>query len=320
MKAKQWLVYAMFTLILGACSKNDRYYEDEFFDVDTEDIVDDGHGHDHSDAEEGSITLYRVQGGEEISRIKDFEVDGQLLNYQQDYDKHFKMWEFVEKLIPAKERLRIGEFMVFYGAEDLAGYVEPIDENDLSSWRFGLAIELANKLDEVDLTDFFTYVTIHEFAHVLTLNESQVDVTVDQSSCSNYFPGEGCARSDSYINELYNIGWSDIYQGEESNVDLYSQYPDRFVSDYAATNPAEDIAEVFSIFVTKDNEPTGNSIADQKLKLMYDYPELIELRNNMRGNPVLRAMQPGSWKSNPYMQQYRIGKHSKTKSKSARAF
>ena len=177
----------------------------------------------------------------------------------------------------------------------------------MSKWRFGLAIELANNIEEIDFENFFTYVTIHELGHIVTLKETQVDVNVGQSECGTYFPGEGCARQNSYINELYDLGWSDIYNGEDGNEDLYDEYKDRFLTDYAATNPAEDIAEVFAYFVTKAARPTGNSIADQKVNLLYEFPELVQLRENMRENPTLRAMKPGSWTNNPLSKQFRIG-------------
>jgi len=53
------------------------------------------------------------------------------------------------------------------------------------------------------------------------------------------------------------------------------------MTQYASTNPAEDIAEVFTHFVIFD-KPTNNTIADQKIQLLYKYPELIELRNTIR--------------------------------------
>ena len=302
MKTNIWILLLLITF--SSCLNEDNF--DEGFDEFDPENIDDQSSDEYSD-EEGLLTSYRVQG-DDISKIKDFNVSGNLVALQQDYGKHIKMWEFVKKLIPERERIRIGEFIVFFGNNDLAGYVEPVNENDLSNWRFGLAIDLADKLEEIDLTNFFTYVTIHEFGHVLTLNESQVDVNVDLSSCSTYFPGEGCANHNSYINAIYDLGWSDIYDGEDSNKDFYSQYPDRFVTDYAASNPAEDIAEVFSYFITQEDAPTGNSIADQKIQKLYDYPELVMLRNQLRNNATVRAMKAGSWKQNPYIKNYRCRK------------
>ena len=309
MKLMKWILPLML-ILMASCQYEDDYFTDEDgFDNIVPEEEDYGQDHDHAvSGEEGMLTLYRVQGGQ-IDRIENYNVSGQLLDFQQDYDKHFKMWEFTKRLIPAKELGRVTEFMVFYGEDDLAGYVQPVDEGDLSAWRMGLAIDLADKLEEIDFANFFTYVTVHEFGHIATLNETQVDVNVSENSCGNYFPGEGCAKSNSYIDKLYDLAWSDIYDGEDSDKDLYSQYPDRFVSDYAATNPAEDIAEVFAFFITKANMPSGNTIADQKIKMLYDFPELVSLREQMRaGSETLRAMKPGSWYDNPYIKKYRFGK------------
>jgi len=135
----------------------------------------------------------------------------------------------------------------------------------------------------------------------LTLNNTQVESAVGDQSCNNYFTGEGCSNADSYINKIYEIGWADI-EGELNNIntdddfyDFYDKYADRFVTEYAATNPGEDVAEVFTVFVTMDSRPTGNSIADQKIKAMYEFPELVELRDQIRTQPSLRALKPGSW-------------------------
>lgn len=309
MKMMNWIL-PLLLMLMASCQYQDDYFDEgDGYDNFAPEEEDYGQDNDQvGSEEEGMLTLYRVQGGL-IDRIENYNVSGQLLDYQQDYDKHFKMWEFTKRLIPTKELARVTQFMVFYGNDDLAGYVQPVNENDLSAWQMGLAIDLADKLEEIDFADFFTYVTVHEFGHIATLNETQVDVNVSANSCGNYFPGEGCAKNNSYINKLYDLAWADIYDGEDSNKDFYSQYPDRFVTDYAATNPAEDIAEVFAYFITKANAPSGNSIADQKIKLLYEFPELVSLRDQMRaGSATLRAMQPGSWNDNPYIKKYRFGK------------
>ena len=62
----------------------------------------------------------------------------------------------------------------------------------------------------------------------------------------------------------------------------------------------EDIAEVFSVFITADNKPTGDTIADKKVLLMYDSAELVAFRNYTRDNITLRGdfelPEPGSWR------------------------
>ncbi len=64
---------------------------------------------------------------------------------------------------------------------------------------------------------------------------------------------------------------------------LFEDFPESFVTEYAATHPAEDIAESFIYFVTLD-KPEGNLIKDKKIRFFYAYPELIEIRERMREN------------------------------------
>ena len=131
-------------------------------------------------------------------------------------------------------------------------------------------------------------------------NQALVDAAV--AACPTYFPGEGCSKPNSYINAFFERFWVDIYQ-EWQDVDLlqyedeeaytaaldefYADRADDFVSDYAATAPAEDIAESFATFVLKPT-PSGDTVADQKVAFFYDYPELVKLRAEISGRLVSR--------------------------------
>jgi len=64
---------------------------------------------------------------------------------------------------------------------------------------------------------------------------------------------------------------------------FYERYQDRFVTEYAATNPGEDLAETFAVFVLNER-PTGSTIADQKLNLLWADPEMVSLRDEIRWN------------------------------------
>ena len=114
-------------------------------------------------------------------------------------------------------------------------------------------------------------------------------------ACTTFYTGEGCALSNSYINQFFTKFWADLYYNEFQDVEwaetdeeyeekmiaFYDTYSDQFVTEYAATNPGEDIAESFAYFVLQD-KPTGSSIADQKVRFFYDYPALVTIRNHMR--------------------------------------
>lgn len=290
------LILFIITLAGTSCEKN---YDDYNFEPDEQgQTTDPNQTNNNEVGEEGTLTLYKIADNE-IIKVKDFNVPANLKSFQADTEKHKEMWAFFKKLIPENERRFITEFEVFHGGGGLAGFVAPVDENDLSRWKLGLAIDLADDIEKVDLRNEFTYISIHEYGHILTLNNTQVDV--NQSNCNNFHTGEGCAKTDSYIQRIYELGWDDIINefrkidNEDDAYDFYLKYKDRFVTDYAATNPGEDVAEVFSVFVTQDSAPTGNTIADQKVLAMYNFPELVQLRNTIRTQPALRALKPGSW-------------------------
>lgn len=276
----------IFGILFTACQKEDFVPQNDFSDpiseTDSGDIFGDDHDHNHGESEEGLLSTYLVKGNE-ISLIKDIEVPESLLMYQKDKERHQKMWEHVTRLVPLEARGNIAEFEVFHGNGDVAGYVAPIDHEDLSRWKFALAIDIDGDLDELNFQNFFTFVTLHEFGHIVTLNDSQIDLK-DEVGCQNYFTGEGCSTKDSYINRIFELGWKDIIDlhNPEFPEETYSKYPDRFHSDYAATNPGEDVAEVFAHFIMINDIPPGVTIAEQKIKLMYEYPELVNLRKQIR--------------------------------------
>ena len=309
---KNILLFLLLALaIVGTTACDQGSYDDyeEFVgggDFGDDDSGDDDWGDDDDDngsgneaGGEGELTLYTVDG-DEIAFERDYTVDGSLLDYQADKTRHREMWDFVVRLLPPSARKNIVEFEVFYGANDLLGYVYPINDDDLSRWKFALAIDAAGDLTTIDFSELFTLVTIHEYAHILSLNNEQVDGATGPRDCDTYHTGEGCSFGDSYVNRFVELGWTEIIARGEHQGDPYELYesrPTEFVSDYAATNPGEDIAESFSFFVAEGARRTGTTLADQKVNLFYDYPELVEMRRVIResGNgPVGRAMSLGT--------------------------
>ena len=91
-------------------------------------------------------------------------------------------------------------------------------------------------------------------------------------------------KKDGYLYKFVDRFYKDIYANDDwIDEDLYEKYPDEFVSEDAATNQGYDLKYSFSAFVTED-EPQGFSIAEQKIRFFYDFPELTELRENLRKN------------------------------------
>ncbi|MGZ0712721.1 hypothetical protein ACWPKO_30715 (plasmid) [Coraliomargarita sp. W4R53] len=65
----------------------------------------------------------------------------------------------------------------------------------------------------------------------------------------------------------------------DSQLDRYTA--DSFVTEYAAKNPDEDIAEVFAEWMLLSGVATGDQIVDQKLRFFDDYPELVSFRDEV---------------------------------------
>jgi len=193
---------------------------------------------------------------------------------------------------------------------------------------------------------------VHENAHILTLSASQSDNNImdwpsfcdrfddgsinwgecdddainqaivrGEAACApNYYaPNSGCMKDDSYLDKYFQKFWADIYREYSyggtknmSHYDFYKKYYDRFVTNYAASSPTEDIAEAFSAFVLWDDETIDNkkkwckaygwnlvdkirwkwcqkeyrdnSMWEEKIRFFYDFPELVEMRDFIRKN------------------------------------
>jgi hypothetical protein len=253
-----------------------------------------------SDPDVVYLVTYQVEG-DMLKPLYSDTVSTDLLPYQRNQASHQQIWEFFIQLIPADERVILSEYSIVSDGSGnlLAAVAQSIQDPE----RWVLEVDILDSTDRLNLT----YTLIHEYAHLLTLNPSQVTPSLpvfnnpdddeiylsEVSACPGYFPGEGCALPDSYINQFYYRFWDDIHtEWQDVNLiededqyfaaldDFYYAHEDRFLTDYAATNPAEDIAEAFSFFVLSPR-PTGNTIAEEKILFFYDYPELVRIREQI---------------------------------------
>jgi hypothetical protein len=154
--------------------------------------------------------------------------------------------------------------------------------------------------------------------------------TQKEAACApnHYAYNSGCMKEDSYLNLFFQKFWADIYpeyhwwfefadfqKSNKSHADFHQKYYDRFVTYYAGTDPTEDIAESFTVFVLWDEEAIANhkkwctkegwnvvsepgwiywkwcykiyrdnSMWEEKILFFYDFPELVEMRDFIRSN------------------------------------
>jgi hypothetical protein len=144
---------------------------------------------------------------------------------------------------------------------------------------------------------------VHEFGHLVTLNAGQIPESEyyygwyqNPTVCPQFLDDNGCSRPDSYMNLFYQAFWKDVFEEWLTTVakvhvnsqeeyralveKFYSKHSDLFSRDYAATNIHEDMAESFSHFILEP-KPAGNSVVEQKARFYYDFPELVQLRQQM---------------------------------------
>ena len=249
------------------------------------------------------IVTYTVNG-DQLSDPYYESVSEDLQDEQDDSASHQFVWDYFTALIPADERTFLSEYSITTdGAENtLAAVTQTYD--DPAKW--------ALEVDILDISDTYnlTFTLVHEFGHLLTLNAEQVPPSVrvfknpddqdihdsERAACPEYFPGEGCSTPSSYVNAFYDRFWVDIYdEWDEINYiedddayyealdDFYYKYEDQFITTYSATTLEEDMAESWSFFVLTP-KPQPTSIANQKVLFFYEYPELIQLREEILNN------------------------------------
>ena len=248
-----------------------------------------------------NLVIYTVDG-DNIIAPDNLWVPSEYKTYQEDTAPHQRVWDFFTSIIPAEHRKWIIEYVIFTdGSYNTLAWISRAEYGDNSRWQLGVDV-----LDSVDPLTLTTTI-VHELGHLLTLNSDQIlseqdqaySVYQDQAICPQYISDEGCSTPDSYINKFYQTFWIDLHEDWLETVykphanspeefralvsQFHEKHPDEFVSEYAATNIKEDMAESFEKFILQP-KPTGGTIADKKILFFYDFPELVALRQQMIQN------------------------------------
>lgn len=216
-----------------------------------------------------------------------------LLSWKKDAT-HEKIWNMFITLVPAAKRVELKSFNVYTDKND--GNIAGVFLNPEANNTWDLTVNKALFYDangNFDVKENI-HTLVHEFAHLLTLGKEQVDYipadiqsdsAIDrlESKCSTTFVSEGCLKANAYIEKFIKRFWTkkEITMAENGQWDLYSGNETKFVSDYAATDTAEDMAETFTYFVLQ-GKPDWDTVAEKKILFFYDFEELIALRELIR--------------------------------------
>lgn len=242
---------------------------------------------------------------DEIARYS-VEDDGELSLISGDEEElHEDLWILMLTLLPTDYvEHYIVEFAVFT-SEDTLAYVSELEED---RWEFAISVD---NDPEQALT------VIHEFGHIVALNNTQYDtyptvisdnedplddddyydgIEEDMEDCDTIAFEDGCAIANSYIELFTDEFWDDddvemiVYDDlDDPAAYFFDEDPDAFVSEYAASNPIEDFAESFSYFIGLDDEDfpeDGDDLWGMEEKILWfeQFPEFVEMRESIRGN------------------------------------
>lgn len=231
----------------------------------------------------------------------DISVPRDVEKELDERETHERVWNYFASLIPADDRESLVEFSAMSdGRSNILGGVRRTDENP-DQWS--LRVDIVDAEDQYELT----YTLLHEFGHLLTLDSSQVKIDRSvylhpddkelydraRAACTTYFSDDGCSLADAYLHEFFNRYWTSFFsewqeidaaKEEESYYarlhDFYEVHADQFLTEYAATSPEEDIAESLAFFILAE-KPEIESIADEKILFFYEYPQLVDLRQEI---------------------------------------
>ncbi len=166
--------------------------------------------------------------------------------------------------------------------------VIPFEKIPDPSWVLAVNIDDADYKNPKWVRDMSIILT-HEYAHILTLNKTQVDHKFTARYCKRAeraYIIVGCARDTSYVQAFSQTFWNQKEVDEVKKIGAkryYKKHKDEFTTEYAATNPAEDIAESFTDFVLLQ-KPDGDTKKEQKVLFFYQYPELVTIRDDIRAS------------------------------------
>jgi hypothetical protein len=201
----------------------------------------------------------------------------------RDEARHRERFERFETLLPLDVRERVVGYVVFSSDDDSVAFVSAADDEN-ETWFLGLSDDPADD-SELDST------LLHESAHIVTLNETQLD-TAWFGACDTYESVDGCLHDDAMLLAWVDRFWRDLLP-EWSEIDqtrgprivglierFFRRHRERFVRPYAATSPEEDLAETFAAWALGRRART--EAIEEKFAFFVAYSEFQATRERAR--------------------------------------
>ncbi len=208
---------------------------------------------------------------------------------ETEIELYEKIWSEIKFSLGEDLLSSLDYFLVYSdGKDESLAYVNYLDDK-ASRWYMAIDIEDSINIKDNTLNDEFYFTIVHELAHIITLNDTQA-IYNSEPVATRYFEDNISMKENSYLNDFYIRFWTDFFDeariiqkldNEDIRYKFFLRHENSFVTDYAATNASEDIAESFAYFVIND-KPKGNEVWEQKVRFFYEFEELVKIRNTIR--------------------------------------
>lgn len=227
----------------------------------------------------------------------------------RDRQLHRELWDISKALIPDQDEDRIERIILAQDRRsDTLAFVAALD-NRGATWEYGLNLDAVN-LRNQDIFEELLSTIIHEYAHILSLNDTQVAydraqqrayddpgmsdedyeaITIRaERNClarQGIYDGDACYLPGSHLFEFFMLFWDGYGDDafiEGSRGEIFDEYPDDFVNDYAGTSPTEDFAETFAAWLMPELDSFEIKIStEEKFGFFNSRPELRNLRQQI---------------------------------------
>jgi hypothetical protein len=198
--------------------------------------------------------------------------------------EHRRLAERILTVAPATFDSYLQELVIYDGIYEFDAFVETIPPYRDDTWRFGLYGDILKFPLAAEET---TALLVHEIGHIVSYDGVGTASVTRASNCHSYFADFDCPPLRSYLDTFITEFWTNqMLRTLERYGTLTTLVTDNdqaamFVSEYAASAPAEDFAESFATFVLEPT-PTGEALKDEKVRWFYSHEELVSWRAEMR--------------------------------------
>lgn len=172
--------------------------------------------------------------------------------------------------------------------------------------RWTLTVNVANVPDR----SAYLRTLVHEYAHLLTLGDGEVDSSA--AWCPTTELREGCLLADSTLERFKERFWTaygdDAPPPDSASATVawrhYLEHNDEFIGVYAARNVVEDAAETFTEFVIRDRPNPESGPWALKILFFWSYPEYVAIRAHIREwflDELPEPALPDRWTAEPLL-------------------